>query len=99
MSSIVLKWLKLKREVSPFTTLLSGNLGPGWIDIQSTSYGKQENLSLLHKFIFPFWFSECKPRSFPGLRNGTWTFSSLRYGARKLFRLTEWKLKVFWFTE
>ena len=67
--------------MSPCTTLLSGNL---WINIQqSTSYGKQENLSLLHKLIFPFWFPECKPGSFSGLQNGTGTFSSLRYGTRK----------------
>ena len=52
---------------------------PPSINIQSTSYGKQEILSLLHKFIIPFWFPECKPGSISGLLNGTWTFSSLHY--------------------
>ena len=66
MSKVVLKWLKLKgarcvhvREVGVpmhYTTLQSGNL---WINIESTSYGKQEILSVLHKFIIPFWFPEC----------------------------------------
>ena len=36
-------------------------------------------MSLLHKFIIPFWFPECKPGSISGLLNGTWTFSSLHY--------------------
>ena len=40
---------------------------------------KTKILSLLHKFIIPFWFPECKPGSISGLLNGTWTFSSLHY--------------------
>ena len=47
-----------------YNSLVSGNL---WTNLQSTSYEKQEILSLLHKFIFLYWFTEWKPGTFSGL--------------------------------
>ena len=57
----------------------SGNL---WINIQSTSYGKKEILSLRHTFIFPFWHIHI-----PILVS--------RMETRKFFRFTEWNPEIF----
>ena len=100
MSSIVLKWLKLKGEVSPcwggvpiIQWCVSGNL---WINFQSTSSGKQEILSFpilvyrMENWTF-LWFTEWNLEIF--------TVYVARNEKRKFFRFTEWKLKFFRFTD
>ena len=76
--------------MSPHITLLSGNL---WVNIQSTSYGDQEILSLLHKFIIQsgfqvFRFTEKNLDIFQFIIRNL-----------ELFQFKEWNPEIFLFYE